>query len=323
MPDLSLVTEYPVRILVAVTFHFRESRLQYLFQVIRSLSEFPVEVLDVVIVTNVDNDTSLNQIRDLCAPLFKPFPVRPMAKKSVSIESHTGLSDPWFLPWCHKHLIVDSFLGADSIYTHFIHIEDDILLSFDNFCYFLCYRELLKSKRLIPSFQRVEYNDSDNRLYLLDQVGVSDFAARQRVDVKGYAFVNLDSPHNAMFILDRELAIEYVETASFDRERSTSVRPEWGVCERASMGLCFENPPNGFLLRYVSPVDPVSLMTPRWSWVYHIANNYAKNPLKPFAKTRIDQLFQTDGGAISWRPPSRLTKYLDRLHRGVKKTFGI
>jgi hypothetical protein len=314
MPGLDFLTECPFRILVAVTFHFRESRLQYLFQVIRALSEFPVEVLDVIVVTNADNQ-AINQIKDLCAPLFGFFPIRPGSKKTISIESHPKLADPWLLPWSHKHLIADEFLGPASGYTHFIYVEDDILLSFENFCYFVHYREAFRSKRLIPSFQRIEYNESDNRLYLLDQVGASDFESRRRVNADGYAFVNLDYPHNAMFILDQDLAAEYIGTASFDRERSKTVRPEWGLCERASMGLCFESPPEGFVFRYVSPVDISTMTTPRWSWVYHVANNYANDRLKPFAKTRIDQLFQSQNKNTAWRPPSKWTKYLERMRR--------
>jgi len=319
MTDLGLETEYPFRILASVTFHFRQSRLQYLFQVLRALSEYPVEFLDIIIVTNVDDQSSVNKIRALCTPLFTPFPIRKRSKKNISIESHPKLSDPWFLPWSHKHLIADRFLVDESTYTHFIHVEDDILLSFDNFCYFVYFREKLKAERLIPSFQRIEYNDVDNRLYLLDQIGVSDFKSRRRVNIDGYAFVNLDYPHTAMFILDRDLAIEYVRTRSFERDRSKEVKPEWGLCERASMGLCFESPPKGFALRYVSPVDLDTLTTPYWSWVYHVANNYAKNPLKPFAKTRIDRLFSSDENAVAWRPPSKMAENFARLRRLVAR----
>ena len=212
------------------------------------------------------------------------------------------------------------FSTADQSYTHFIYVEDDILLSFDNFCYFVYYRKMLKRQKLIPSFQRIEYNDADNRLYFVDQIGVSDFSSRNRVDVDGYAFVNLDYSYNAMFILDRELALEYVETPSFDRERSKVVRPEWDVACRAAMGLCFENPPPGFALRYVSPVDPSTLTIPSWSWVYHLPNNYAKNRLKPFAKTRTDQLFDPEKNVVTWRPPSKFTEYYARL-RGKKRYF--
>lgn len=308
---------YPFRLLVEITFHFRESRLQYLFQVIRALCEFPIEKLDIVVSTNIDDETSIGQIKRLVEPLLVEFPLRPNSKKGLSIASFPGLSDPWLLPWTHKRLISDQFLSAASDYTHFIHLEDDILLSFDNFCYFVHFRDELKGLGLIPSFQRIEFNDQDNRLYLLDQIGHSSFDHAKRVDVGRYRFVNLDFPHVAMFILDRELAKEYVATRSFDVERSKEVKPDWGVCERASMGLCFESPPKGFDLRYVSPVDISSRMTPRWSWVYHVANNYSKNRMKPFAKTRVEDLFGVGDSVRAWQPPSRAEKMLDLLQRKV------
>jgi hypothetical protein len=304
------------RILAAVTFHYRSTRLEYLFEVIRALSEYPVEVLDIVVVTNVDNEKQLSRIRALCEPLMEALPSRQSSRRSLSFESFTELSNPWFLPWAHKRLISDTFMGHDSHYTHFIHLEDDILLSFDSFLYFIHFRRKLEGYGLIPSFQRIEYNNADNHLYILDQIGISDFEARPHVNTDGYTFVNLDYPHVAMFILDRKLAAEYVACSSFDRELSLAIRPDWGLCERASMGLCFENIPEGFTNRYVSPVNPAKMTTPRWCWVYHVANNYVKNEMTPFGKTRTDHLFANDKVVDLWRPPSMFKKILSRVKSG-------
>jgi hypothetical protein len=314
-------SEYPLRIIAAITFHFREARLRYLFEVVRALCEYPVEALEVVVVTNTDSEAALEQIKNVCAPLFTHFPSRPTSRKALLIESFPKLSDPWILPWSHKHLISDRFLYQDSAYTHFIYVEDDVRISFDNFCYFVRYREMLKNVGLIPSFQRVEYNNADNHLYLLDQVGAADFSTRNSVSLDGYAFVNPDFPFNAMFILDRELALEYVGTQSFDRKRSKVAKPDWDVACRAAMGLCFEDPPQGFSGRYVVPVDPVSLIAPCWSLVYHLPNNYVMNRFKPFAKTRVDQQFGAGESAVAWRPPSKLDTYIARLS-GWKRPSG-
>lgn len=313
---LSVISEAKnsIRILAAVTFHFRPERIEYLFQVVRALSEFPVGALDIVIVTNVDQDNLVDQLRNACKPLLDPFSAWGGSKR-LSIESHTQLDDPWLLPWSHKHLIADEFLQND--YTHFIYIEDDIRLSYKNFSYFIYYRDLLKEHGLIPAFQRVEYNNDTNRLYFCDQIGVSDFSARRRVKLDGYEFVNLDYPWCALFILDRELALEYVGTRSYDRQLSESVRPDWDLACRAGMGVCFENVPPGFSHRGASPVNPQTLTTPCWSWVYHLPNNYTKSRLRPFGKTRIDQIFDPDRNAVKWREPSKLMWYSDRLRRHI------
>ena len=312
---------FPFRILVDITFHYNESKLQYLFQVIRAFSEYPIESIDMIIVTNVAAADKLHNITSLCSPLIAPHPARPGSNKTLSVESFADLADPWHLPWCHKHLISGKFLDAKSGYSHYIHIEDDILVSFDNFNYFVRYRDLLRSKGLIPSFQRVEYNSNNNRLYLVDQIGVSDFLSRKKVDVDEFAFVNPDYPYNAMFILDRDLALEYVNTRSFDQDCSADVRPQWGLAERASMGLCFENPPVGFSCRYAIPVNRVTLNTPYWSWVYHITNNYTKNARVRFGKTQPDQLFSNDRTVVKWRPPTKLANVVWHLNRLARRVW--
>jgi hypothetical protein len=309
------------RILVAITFHFRSDRLPYLFQVIRALAEFPVDVLDVFVITNIDDHARLAQIDGLCRPLLEPLPAPGKeGKKTLSIESFTDLSDPFYLAWSHKHLIKEKIFVENSCYSHFIYLEEDILLSFSNFKYFLRYMELLRPHKLIPFFQRVEYNPADNCLYFVDQVGVSDFYVRRRVELDGYAFVNLDYPYSAMYIMDRELALEYMSSRSFDRETSREVQPDWAVRERSAMGLCFENLPAGFSHRYVSPVNPQTLRTPSWSWVYHIHNNYVTDRYKPFAKTRVDQIFGPEA-ALSWQPPPRYMDYLQRARRKITKAL--
>ena len=294
---------------------------QYLFQVVRTFSEYPVASLDIVIVTNVVDKDKLYRITSLCSPLLEPHPARSSGKKTLSIESFPDLSDPWHLPWCHKHLISGRFLDEKAAYSHYIHVEDDIIVPFDNFQYFVRYRNSLQVFRLIPSFLRIEFNSNDNRLYIVDQIGVSDLMSRKVVNVDSYSFVNPDYPHNAMFILDRDLALEYINTRSFDRDRSIEVRPQWGLCERASMGLCFEDLPEEFSSRYVIPINPHTLAPPCWSWVFHISSNYTKNSRSPFGKTQPNQLFGGDGTAVKWSPPSGLDNAVWHLRRLAKRLW--
>jgi len=47
------------RILGTITFHFDASRLGFLAEVLRSLSEFPVAFMDVVIVTNTFREAGI------------------------------------------------------------------------------------------------------------------------------------------------------------------------------------------------------------------------------------------------------------------------
>ena len=58
------------RILGAVTFHFSVDRLGFLAAVLRSLSEFPVADMGVVIVTNTFRQEDLALLRRLCSEIL-------------------------------------------------------------------------------------------------------------------------------------------------------------------------------------------------------------------------------------------------------------
>jgi hypothetical protein len=317
----------PIRLLAEVTFHYNERRLHYLFQVVRALCGLPLESLTLVVSTNTDDASRLQRIRSLCEPLLAGALAPESQAISLTTESHPKLEDPWHLPWCHKHLITDTFLADGSPFTHFIHLEDDLLFSLNNLLYFVRYSEALRPHRLIPSFQRIELDPASSEFRLVDQNGLSEFGARSNLRVEDFVFVNPDYPHQAMIVLDKEMAEEYVASRSFDRLRSTEVRADWGLCERASMGLCFESPPEGYWSRYVIPLHASTSRLASSSWIYHLPNNYSANPRTPLGKTRPEQLFDAPPDSYGWTPPTlgdkvvwRAERLRGRLLHGPKKT---
>lgn len=281
---------HEARILVAITFHFRPDGLQYLFQVVKALSGFPVGALDIVIVTNTVAADEIRAIRRLCDPLIAFDAESSTSMKSLAVQSFPDLPDPRYLTWSHKEIISRKFVGRPDDYTHFIYVEDDIEFSFANFCYFLRYRAPLRRVGLIPSFLRVEYNHTLHELYCTDQWKLTKTENREKLSLDGMWFMNMENPYIGMFVLDQELADEYASSRSFHIEMSKEVHT-WEVTERAAMGLCFETPPTGFYVRYVVPVDPSKLTVPGCALIYHVSNKYANMPEHPHGKMRIDHLF--------------------------------
>ena len=263
-------------------------------QSIKALGQFPVALVDIIIITNTADADEVGAIRELCAPILSHQAELSYAMKTLEVRSFPDLNDPWHLPWCHKPIISSTFIVHPTAYTHYLNIEDDIEFSYANFLYFLRFRGPLEKAGLIPSFIRVEYNYEHCNLYCTDQFNITKTWNRRSVIFDGLQFMNIENPHIAMLILDQSLAAEYVTTPSFDQERSKDVHT-WGVCERASMGLCFENVPKGFYVRYVVPVDAVRLSVPSDAFVFHTANNYTNNPSHPHGKIRVDSLFSRDG----------------------------
>jgi hypothetical protein len=272
------------RILTAITFHFNYDRFGFLAEVIRSLSEFPVDTLKVVIFTNAFRDEDMASLRRLCNEA--------MPNMDVSIRSCGDLPHPFDLTWCHKNMIVEEFAEKnDNGYTHFIYLEDDMRFSFANFYYFVKFREILLNFRLLPSFLRVEWNSVLGGFVNTDNPGpVNVFDQPHVVLNNELIFVNMPNPYNACFILDVDLAREYIRSHSFDHDDSFKISG-WHVRERATQALCFENVPPLFRFRHVVPVFRQTSMAPGFAWVTHLPNNYANNQNVKFGKTRMDSLF--------------------------------
>ena len=322
----SLRLKLPVRLAAAVTFHFNEGRLRHLLQVTRGLAGLPLEELEVHVFTNVEDDQRLDAIRSLCGPFFEPEPWCVNRRRCLVVHPVPGLPDPWHLPWAHKDLLNGRFLQERPDLTHFLYLEDDILFTLPNLSYFLHYVPLLEPRRLIPAFQRVEYNAARCELRLVDQVQRVDLAARAAVTIDGVSFANPDYPYQAMFLMDRRMAAEYVQSPSFDRDCSTAVRPDWGLAERAAMGLCFECPPEGYWSRYVIPLA-AGRSGMAASWIHHLPDNYTTNDRVPFGKLRPDQLVGTPRSGEFWSPPRpmanvawHLRQLPARWHHGPKRT---
>jgi hypothetical protein len=276
------------RILIAITFYYRAERLQFLCQVLQGLAEFPVELMKVVIITNA-NDREVLSIRRLCDILL----AKEKAYELEPVPSELLERNKFAMTWHHKTLIINPFLEGVEKWTHFICLEDDIKISFRNFCYFMRYRGPLGKHGVIPSFIRVEYNYRDNFLYLVDQVRSTLLEGRPFVRFGDIEFRTVDGPFSAMYMLDRELAAEYAASPAFDISRSESVSGGWGVPERAAMGLCFTNIPQGYRCRVVVPRHVSGMMPDPMSWVFHLPNKYTNELNKAgFGTVRLDQAFE-------------------------------
>lgn len=269
--------------LVAITAHYSELRLQYLSQVLTSLGTFPHAT--VIIYTNTVDETELSNLKHVCSDAL----AHRNEDVSWSIRSCPNLLHEYFLTWEHKPAIKDEFVQS-GIYSHFIYLEDDEELTFDNFLYFLEYRERLRSKNLLPAFLRVEYHKGLNDFTSTDQLSPVQVSHCPHFALGDLIFINLYLPYMGCFILDQELAEEYVNSLSFDINQSCQ-RTGWPIRERAAAGLCWENIPPGFRSRYVVAADKNSGVPPRYIWIRHLPNNYADLIHVEYGKTPMRNLF--------------------------------
>ena len=140
----------------------------------------------------------------------------------------------------------------------------------------------------MPALLRTEFNDADSEIRSTDALRATSVAHTPLLTVHGQTFACPEFPYCASYILDRALADEYLASRSFDYERSREVCG-WGIPERAAMGLCWENPPQGYRHRYVLPVS-ASLVPMPFCQTAHMPSNYT-NAETVFGRVPINGLF--------------------------------
>ena len=91
-------------------------------------------------------------------------------------------------------------------------IEDDIIISSKNICYWIYYRKILKKFNLVPGFLRYENYKKD--LYAVDYQKRLSFKKSPKIQSENfdYGFINPKLPYSAMYLMDKPLMKEYVNS---------------------------------------------------------------------------------------------------------------
>lgn len=278
------------RVLVCVTFHYAPNRLAYLYEVLTTLAGFFVAKMDVVVCTQTIQAAELRLLERMGCGLFQ-------GNKVLHIRSFPDLDDPYELTWQHKAILKENLASGTDPFSHFVYLEDDLRFRYESFLYFLAGRKILAGKGLVPGFVRYEYHPDWDGVFATDHAMPQILNGHAVARAGRSLFVAPISPYQGMYVLDRSLAREHVESAAFDLRASAGIA-DWGVRERAAMGLTFHEPPPGYGSRYAVPLDAETLIPERCCWVHHVTNSYAvnRNPADPnsvFASLPIESVFRS------------------------------
>ena len=218
------------KLAIAVTFHYEESRLQYLEKIASQFSLLADSVL-VHIFTNTSDSNKKSLIDNA---------VNKDRKSDIYIHTPTYLGHPYLLTWSHLFVFRELFNKDESI-THFLYLEDDICVTQKNIEYWLRSREELKSSKVIPSFLRYEKKMGAEDFYATDVTTRLSFKKLPRIkESEIYYYLNLPEPYQGMYLLDRELMLEHLNVPSSIPERTP-----WNIREKAAAGLTFVSVPKG------------------------------------------------------------------------------
>ena len=200
---------------------------------------------------------------DKLAQLLRPF--------NGLLELNIVIAGPeyagWGLTWAHKHDLVQACMNYK--YDYYIYQENDMLITWDHFKYWLRWKPRLAEHGLEPGFIRYESFKGqkipfDNHYRYLLTKRTPNVWSDRGFDVKKLLiidreikfFAQIASPYYAAMILDSFDAVKYVRSDSMDPTKSVEIVGfrNWPLADRSSMGLAFENVPLGHEHRRCIPV---------------------------------------------------------------------
>jgi hypothetical protein len=236
------------KIWVAITAHRPLARIDPLINVVRAYSDFPC---DVSINIYVDYE-SQDCVEDLEKILIA------VSNKTVDIKIASPEYENWYLTWAHKTDLALAVLNRQADF--YIYQENDMVLTLENFLYWVRWKPRLSQLGLEPGFVRYE-NYEDKRIafdnyfpYSLSREtpniwGSAGFTVPKLlvVDRAIHFFVQLANPYYGAMILDQADGELYICSDSYDPQKSfekVGIR-NWPIADRSSMGLAFEDVPTG------------------------------------------------------------------------------
>jgi len=282
-----------VHLLTAISFHYHRAKLPFLRAVAAEQPSLGATVT-LNVFTNASAPQDLESIEACLPPASNGFGSRIIG---VPPQAH-----PYFLTWAHKHALRTTFIDSPGL-THFLYLEDDILVTRANVAYWLSARETLRPFGLLPGFFRVERRGATGRSVSTDLTRRIRLwkAPALRLDARRW-FIGLDNPYHAMYLFDRELALEHMAGPAINPDFGP-----WRIREQAAQGQTFVGAPPGFRARTVVPFDPEALRIPSECHVRHLPNNYGDDEASPFGKIELDDLVRSPALARAYARLASLT----------------
>jgi hypothetical protein len=264
-----------LRLAMAITFFYREDRLALLAKIASVASSYSKHT-DIFVITN----TKSLQERSLILSCFSNTALH------TQIITPQWLGHPYLLAWSHL-AVFRELIEQGSNHSHYLYLEDDLLLAPKGISYWLEAREHLRPFSLIPGFLRYEIRPSDQTIVVGDITARIALPDVPKVQHEGKVFINLPFPYQAMYLLDQELMREHLASPSSNPDFG-----RWNIREKAAQALSFWGVPKGFHSRHMLPFDPRTRTIDHRCLVHHMPNNGANDPNSRFGKIPLATLFE-------------------------------
>lgn len=239
------IKNYPKKIIIVICFHFKDKKLINLKKSINEIGKYKFEK-ELIFITNQLSNLQKKKLNILIKNKIRNF----------QIYQVKNLPDSNFLPWYSINFMREKL--KDKKNSHFMFLEDDIIVNSNNICYWIYFRKYLKNLRLIPGFLRFE--KFKNNLYSIDNPKKISFNSSPKIltETKNFGFINTKFPYAAMYLMDRELMNDYLVSDatkidfSFTNRVMKSLYP---IKELLNISYAYLNVPKGFHNKIMLPFD--------------------------------------------------------------------
>lgn len=243
--ELEKKINHPKKLAVVVCFFFNSKKINILKKTIKKIDSYDFNT-NITILTNKLTFVQKKTLNKLSKQITK----------KVDIYEINELPDANFLPWHSINLMKKKYI--DKSISHFMFLEDDILVNKRNISYWIYFRKKLKNLNLIPGFLR--YENYKKKLYAVDFQKKINLNKTPKILVKKdkFGFVNPRFLYSAMYLMDRNLMKNYLNSQaikvdfSFTNNFLKSVAP---IKELLSVSHSFLNVPKGFHHNLVLPFN--------------------------------------------------------------------
>jgi len=277
---------FPKKVAVCISFYYSKKKIKNLKKVCQNLCNI-FEKIDLTIICNKNSLEIQKKIFDK------------KKKLNIKIYCPSSILHPRLLPWEHVPIMKEKL--RKKIYTHFLYLEDDILIKKINITYWLLARKFLKKFKLIPGFIRTELNYNDKVLYSADFLKKDNFNLKPKIFSEKYniAFTNISYPYCGMYFYDKELMEEHLNGISSNPDYghgSCDIRYlnprviNLDLMAKANIGLTYKDVPEGFLNRSIVPVKIQDKIIDDSCLIEHLSNKYT-NTKSSYGRIKIKKLF--------------------------------
>lgn len=272
---------FPLKMSIVICFHFNKKRIKNLKQIFKNINNYKFKK-NVSIITNAINANEYNFLKKELGNKLKKF----------NIIKINDIPEPNLLPWYCLDFLKKNYKSKS--FSHFLYLEDDILINENNINYWIFARKILKKFNFIPAFLRCENNGK--RLFSVDNPKPIKIKNTPRIlsTSEKFGFLNLRYPYHASCLMDRDLMKEYTksELVGIDYGLSHNImKTLYPIKELANIIIGYINVPKGYYNRFFLPFIN-SNKIPNYCIIKHIDNKYIKIKKEHFGKININHLLK-------------------------------